>query len=258
MTRLIFWFSTYRRFLWDQEKELWDIFHELDRDGDGKLDQQELATALRRSGEWWGTQNVVAESHILVASPFPGIEMSPSTLRDFVSLISSGSRATGSSHAKDNAYITFSQFRDFLIMLPRKASMPEIYKCKCRNSGIVALHSYPHFPFPCHHSVYQVKKRYPDGRGAARVNMEGDLNVSFPKTLSTSSSTPPSSPRSATKRSLSDEDSDEDLDDLGVGVIDGHDGHIHTDDDEYEDQDISGVNVAWKFLLAGGIAGLGK
>jgi hypothetical protein len=88
--------------------------------------------------------------------------------------------------------------------------------------------------------------------------MEGDLNVSFPKTLSTSSSTPPSSPRSATKRSLSDEDSDEDLDDLGVGVIDGHDGHIHTDDDEYDDQDISGVNVAWKFLLAGGIAGLGK
>jgi hypothetical protein len=39
-----------RRFLWDQEKELWDIFHELDRDGDGKLDEAELANALKRNG----------------------------------------------------------------------------------------------------------------------------------------------------------------------------------------------------------------
>lgn len=41
----------FRKFLWDQEKELWDIFHDLDRDGDGKLDVAEMRNALQRSGE---------------------------------------------------------------------------------------------------------------------------------------------------------------------------------------------------------------
>jgi len=199
----------FRRFLWDQEKELWDIFHELDRDGDGKLDEAELANALERNG----------------------IELTPSTLRDFVSLMSSGSptstmRPEGS-RLKDKAYVTFSEFRDFLIMLPRKASMPEIYK------------------------FYQVKKRYPDGRGAARVNMEGDLNVSFPKTVS---STPPSPHK---RHAVTTEDGERVIvDDETHNVVDGHDEENVQDEEEYEDQDISGVNVAWKFLLAGGIAGL--
>jgi solute carrier family 25 phosphate transporter 23/24/25/41 len=41
----------FRKFLWDQEKELWDIFHDLDRDGDGKLDVAEMRNALQRSGK---------------------------------------------------------------------------------------------------------------------------------------------------------------------------------------------------------------
>ncbi len=111
-----------------------------------------------------------------------------------------------------------------------------------------------------HLAVYQVKKRYPDGRGAARVNMEGDLNVSFPKSLTSASSTPPSSPRSASRRTLSDEECDQELNKgtSDFDVVDGHDGHAHGDDEEYDEQDISGIHVAWKFLLAGGIAGLGE
>jgi hypothetical protein len=32
--------------------ELWDLFHELDLDGNGHLDAQELATALNKVGEY--------------------------------------------------------------------------------------------------------------------------------------------------------------------------------------------------------------
>lgn len=41
----------FRRFLWDQERELWGIFHELDRDGDGRLNETDMKNALQRSGE---------------------------------------------------------------------------------------------------------------------------------------------------------------------------------------------------------------
>ena len=40
----------FRKFLWDQEEQLWDIFCDLDRDGDGRLDHHELKGALSRSG----------------------------------------------------------------------------------------------------------------------------------------------------------------------------------------------------------------
>lgn len=107
--------------------------------------------------------------------------------------------------------------------------------------------------------VYQVKKRYPDGRGAARVNMEGDLNVSFPKTVTTASSAP-TSPRSASKRPAVDADDDE-AEGRATRMVDGAsdddllDGAVPEDD--FDEQDIGGLSVAWKFLLAGGIAGLG-
>lgn len=41
----------FRKFLWDQEEQLWDIFCDLDRDGDGRLDHHELKGALSRSGK---------------------------------------------------------------------------------------------------------------------------------------------------------------------------------------------------------------
>lgn len=73
-----------------------------------------------------------------------------------------------------------------------------------------------------------MRKRFSDGRGAARVDKEGDINISFPKR-------PAPLP----------------------GDGDG------TADDEYADQvedtSIGSTgNEAWRFLLAGGIAGAGK
>jgi hypothetical protein len=48
--KVIKW-KDFRKFLWDQEEQLWDIFCDLDRDGDGLLDHHELKDALGRSGE---------------------------------------------------------------------------------------------------------------------------------------------------------------------------------------------------------------
>lgn len=192
----------FRRFLWDQERELWNIFHELDRDGDGRLNEADMKSALSRNG----------------------IEMTDSTLRDFVTFLASGSppqqvgdNANAPQDHKDKTYITFAEFRDFLMLLPRKASVPEIYK------------------------FYQVRKRFHDGRGAARVNMDGDVSASFPKFTGPVSGGGGSN--SAAKEA-------------GARQRSGEGGVADTEPEE--DESGAGKYVAWKFLLAGGVAGAGE
>ena len=70
-----------------------------------------------------------------------GIQPPPSTVHDFMASVSS---------RQDSPDITFEQFRNFFILLPRKVSPTEIYR-------------------------YYEMRRYlgDDGRGSARVNMEG-------------------------------------------------------------------------------------
>ncbi|KZP32983.1 mitochondrial carrier [Athelia psychrophila] len=81
-----------------KEAELWDIFHnELDLDGNGHLDSEELATALSKAG----------------------ITLSPPTLVDFMTHLAPSPH----SHA-----ISFEEFRRFLLLLPRKISAAEIYR----------------------------------------------------------------------------------------------------------------------------------
>jgi len=79
---------------------------------------------------------------------------------------------------------------------------------------------------------YQVTTRYNDGRGAARVDKDGDLNVSFPR--------PPGSTSTSTALfgSKSDKDKPE-------------------EDDDFQDTEDPPVDhhEAWRFLLAGGVAG---
>jgi len=151
---------------------------------------------------------------------------------------------------------------------------------------------------------YQVRKRINDGRGAARLNMDGDLSVSFPKSpkSSTSSTSLPSSDTSSashpqvvsgaqTERKPGSKprppghqkhamitckdrearlvDGYEVCDDESKGVPVDHASrtdqmasgqHLHDEEEEEEEEGVSGIgaDVAWKFLLAGGIAGAGE
>jgi solute carrier family 25 phosphate transporter 23/24/25/41 len=124
--------------------ELWAIFHnELDLDGNGHLDSLELATALQKAGK---LIQVLSANSLYTYRNGPGITLAPSTLTDFMTFLTSSPH----SHA-----VNFAEFRDFLLLLPRKISTAEIYR------------------------YYEVKKFLgDDGRGSARVTMEGQ---SFPR-----------------------------------------------------------------------------
>lgn len=78
-----------------------------------------------------------------VFNVYPGITLSPSALAEFTTFL------TQSPHSH---VINFRQFRDFLLLLPRKASTSEIYQ------------------------YYEVKRFMGnDARGPARVTVEGLL-----------------------------------------------------------------------------------
>ncbi|KAI0719597.1 mitochondrial carrier [Cerioporus squamosus] len=173
-----------------KETELWHIFHdELDLDGNGHLEADELEHALSRAG----------------------IKLSPATLSEFITFLTSSPH----SHA-----ISFKEFRDFLLLLPRKASPEEIYR------------------------YYKVKKFMgDDGRGAARVNMEGDVTLSA-EDLSLVQ--PPVASSSKEVQAIPvDHDSYEDEDE---------DDHLEDYEEEPHHTWLGG-STAVKFLLAGGIAG---
>ena len=75
-----------------------------------------------------------------------GIQLEPSTLSEFITFLTSSPH----SHA-----VNFKEFRDFLLLMPRKASPAEIFR------------------------YYEVRKFLgDDGRGAARVTMEGRISHS--------------------------------------------------------------------------------
>jgi hypothetical protein len=175
-----------RKFLWDQERQLWDEFQTLDRNGDGVLDSEEMRSALEHQG----------------------VELSQNAASDLVRLLSG---------TPDKEHVTFTEFRDFLILLPRRATPFEIYK------------------------FYQVHKRFSDGRGAARVNMDGDPILSFPKA--------PGGPEHSTAegffRPHDHDDPQDDLEDT-LDVLEDEDEDYYEPETRHE---------AWRFLLAGGIAG---
>ncbi|KAJ7047300.1 mitochondrial carrier [Mycena alexandri] len=108
----------------EKETELWHIFHDLDLDGNGRLDAQELSSALTKVG----------------------ITLSTAKLSEFMTFL------TASPHSHS---ISFAEFRDFLLLLPHRASATEIYR-------------------------YYEMRRYlsEDPRGATRVTMEGDVTLS--------------------------------------------------------------------------------
>ncbi|KAJ6539412.1 mitochondrial carrier [Mycena capillaripes] len=115
----------FREYAEAKETELWLIFHdELDLDGNGRLDALELSAALTKVG----------------------ITLSPTKLSEFMTFL------TASPHSHS---ISFAEFRDFLLLLPQRASPSEIYR------------------------YYEMRKYLvEDARGATRVTMEGDVSLS--------------------------------------------------------------------------------
>jgi hypothetical protein len=104
-----------------------------------------MAILMPMSYRWPCSEQVWMASSLLLLLPLIfshiGIKMSPGTLADFMTTL------TASPHSH---LISFTEFRDFLLLLPRKASTREIYR------------------------YYEVRRSLdPDHRGAARVNMEG-------------------------------------------------------------------------------------
>ncbi|KAH9943478.1 mitochondrial carrier [Epithele typhae] len=179
-----------------KEEELWHIFHdELDLDGNGHLEADELQLALEKGG----------------------IKLAPSTLTEFMTFLTSSPH----SHA-----ISFPEFRDFLLLMPRKASPQEIFR------------------------YYEVRKFMgDDGRGRHAV-AQGDVTLSAedlavphpPVTPFGSKDAPLATPTSLPIDHTSAEDDDDDLE---------------YDDCEEEEhhQTWLGGSTAVKFLMAGGVAG---
>ncbi|OBZ70391.1 Calcium-binding mitochondrial carrier protein SCaMC-1-B [Grifola frondosa] len=188
--------SEFLRYAEAKEAELWHIFHdELDLDSNGHLDAAELSVALDKAG----------------------IKLSSSTLSEFMRFL------TLSPHSH---VISFPEFRDFLLLMPRRASPAEIYR------------------------YYEVQKFMgDDGRGPARVNMEGDVSLSAEDLCPVHPHHPKEVPLTPTEHkpsALEDEEYDEEYD------VEYYDG-------EFEEEEVHqywiGGHTAMKFLLAGGMAG---
>lgn len=130
----------------NKERELYKIFVEMDKNGDMRLDVHEIRTALDRAG----------------------IDVPQISLDDFIASLTS---TRTSAHASgEKTYVTFPEFRDYLLLLPRKPSVPEIFR------------------------FYQVRKAFglfgmggifaelavgwgKTERGAAAVNFDGDVSL---------------------------------------------------------------------------------
>ncbi|KDR83676.1 hypothetical protein GALMADRAFT_110441 [Galerina marginata CBS 339.88] len=150
-------------------------------------------------------------AELVAALSKTGIPLSDSTIDDFMLSVSSEPH----SH-----HINFGQFRDFFLLLPRKISPAEIYR------------------------YYEMRKYMgEDGRGAARVNMEGDVSLSAEdKPPESASYKLPHFGSQTTQIPESDEDYE-------------YDEFDEEEEKEEEHHEFLEGHTALKFLLAGGVAG---
>ncbi|KAF8314793.1 mitochondrial carrier [Clavulina sp. PMI_390] len=207
------------RYADDKEKELWNIFHkELDLDGNGHLDADEWATALAKSG----------------------IHLSPNTLQEFIVFL------TSSPHSKT---VSYPEFRDFLLLMPRAASTAEIYR------------------------YYEVRRFDTDSRGASRITMEGDVSLSGEDIPSSRRASPPRSleaPSPSPSLTIPGDSSPSysSTNDSATAQlpVDHHPAysestdhdheHEHGEEEEEDEQHAFVGSTAIRFFLAGGVAGV--
>ncbi|KAF8316024.1 mitochondrial carrier domain-containing protein [Cantharellus anzutake] len=182
----------FKRYADAKERELWAIFHdELDLDGNGHLDAAEWAAALQKTG----------------------IYMSPQALSDFMTAVTS---------SPDSPAISFTEFRDYLLLLPREISPREI------------------------HQYYEMRRLMgDDGRGPARVTMEGDVSLSGEDSSYHTQS-----------HHVTAESWQQSLPTADHSYDDHHDADDTDEEEEEDDSHHLLGSSSLKFLLAGGVAGV--
>jgi hypothetical protein len=88
--------QAFEKYAEEKEKELWRLFVELDQDGDMRLGKDDLRIACARGG----------------------VDLNEKNLQEFVDSLDRG----------HNGSITFEEWRDSFILLPRKPSMGELFR----------------------------------------------------------------------------------------------------------------------------------
>ncbi|KAG2225456.1 hypothetical protein INT45_010092 [Circinella minor] len=89
-------YSEFRTYVLEKEKELWDLFSEINQSGDNRLRANDLEKALKAAG----------------------IRVTKNELSEFIQVIDT----------EGNGYIDFRDWRDFLLLLPRETTITEIYQ----------------------------------------------------------------------------------------------------------------------------------
>ncbi|KAI9491351.1 mitochondrial carrier domain-containing protein [Zychaea mexicana] len=89
-------YSEFRTYVLEKEKELWDLFSEIDQSGDNRLRADDLENALKAAG----------------------IRVTKDELDEFIQVIDT----------EGNGYIDFQDWRDFLLLLPQETTISEIYQ----------------------------------------------------------------------------------------------------------------------------------
>lgn len=199
-----------------QERELYRLFNELDANHDGVLDPREIRAGFDRAG----------------------IHPSNMVMRDFIASLASSGVSDVSELRCENLDVSFPEFRDYLLLMPRKPTMQEIFR------------------------FYQVRKAVglfgnegifaelgagwgKTQRGASAVTLDGDVSLAGEEQLSGSKPSHRDAKHAAAGGSAGNRTEAQ----AGTRTAD-------TESDEKEKgQDVIKSHVALKFLLAGGIAG---
>ncbi|MCO5565783.1 hypothetical protein L7F22_019458 [Adiantum nelumboides] len=237
------------RYADQKERELYKIFIELDKNADMRLDTAEIATALDRAE----------------------IALSKDGLQDFVASLGSSSRWQGSGCPSS---VTFPEFRDYLLLLPRKPSVNEIFRFYQVRKAFGLFGSQGIF------AEFSDRWGKTERHGATSVTQDGDVSLAGEERMKlgedekearrearraalemaateVNDSSSDNQPESETNNLSSILSSRNDATSSSSEITDNNKevGNTVAADEEEDDSDMIHGDVALKFLLAGGIAG---
>ena len=190
-----------------QERELYNLFYDMDTEHDGVLSDDEIRAAFDKAG----------------------IRINDTILDDFIaSLASGGVQDVKELHGND-LYVTFPEFRDYLLLLPRRPTLSEIYHFyKVRK--VVGL-------FGSEGIFAELGANFgKTARGVTSVNFDGDVSLAGDLTEPSEGNA-----HAVTSTTPSSEEQ-----------------HTHSQNvtsSRRSTSDVIQLDVAFKFLLAGGVAG---